>query len=304
MTGRPALARALAAVLACAAGAAQPADDEAAAAASAASAPSRPAVVEQPRAFGHAIGDVVSQRVLLAEDGRAFEPATLPGPARLGVWFERRGARVEQAADGRHWLVVDYQIVNAPPELATVRLPGWELPGAHDAPPLRVAPWSLTVAPLVARAATPADGLLLRPDHPPPAIDTGPLQRRLAATALALAACLLAWGSWLGWRAWRAASTQPFARAQRALRGLDDGSPAAWRALHDAFDCAAGEVARPATLARLFERAPHLAPQRPRIERFFAQSQARFFDAARPSDAESPADLCRVLRRLERGAER
>jgi mxaA protein len=302
----PALARALAAVLACAVVAAVAADDEAASAAAAASAPApaHPAVVEQPRAFGHAIGDVVSQRVLLAEDGHAFEPATLPGPARLGVWFERRGARVEEAADGRRWLVVDYQIVNAPPALATVRLPGWELPGAHDAPPLRVAPWSLTVAPLVARAATPADGLLLRPDHPPPAIDTGPLQRRLAATACALAACLLAWGAWLGWRTWRAASTQPFARALRELRGLDDGSPAAWRALHDAFDRTAGEVARPATLARLFDRAPHLAPQRARIERFFAQSQARFFDAARAPDAESPVDLCRVLRRLERGAER
>jgi mxaA protein len=269
----------------------------------AASAPPRPAVVEQPRPFGHAIGDVLSQRVLLVQGGRPFEPAVLPGPARLGVWFERRGARVEESADGRHWLVVDYQIVNAPPALATIRLPGWDLPGAHGAAPMRIPAWSITLAPLAARTATPADGLLLRPDHPPPVIDTGPLQRRLAASSFALGACLIAWGAWLSWRAWRASTSQPFARALRELRGLDDGSPAAWHALHTAFDRAGGEVARPATLGRLFERAPHLLPLRARIERFFAQSQARFFDAAPAADAESPLALCRALRRLERGAE-
>jgi mxaA protein len=269
-----------------------------------AAAPALPAVVEQPRAFGHVVGDVLAQRVLLSQGRRAFEPAALPGPARLGVWFERRGARVEEAPDGRRWLVVDYQVVNAPPALATVRLPGWDLPGVHGAPPLRVPPWDITVAPIAPRAATPADGLLLRPDHPPPVIDTGPLQRRLGATSFALVACLLAWAAWLGWRAWRASITQPFARALRELRGLDDAAPAAWQALHTAFDRAGGEVARPATLERLFKRAPHLAPLRARIERFFAQSQARFFDAAQPADAESPTALCRALRRLERGAER
>ena len=94
-----------------------------------------------------------------------------------------------------------------------------------------------------------------------------------------------------------------------ALRGQADDSPAAWRTLHEAFDRAAGEVARPATLARLFARAPHLRPLHGRIERFFAQSQARFFGEAPTSplaqaDAESPLALCRALRRLERGAER
>jgi len=165
-----------------------------------------------------------------------------------------------------------------------------------------------------AGAARPARGGIgcrahAAPRSPRPAIATAPLQRGLAAAALALGACLVAWLAWLAWRAWRATRTQPFARALHALRGQGDDTPAAWRTLHEAFDRAAGEVARPATLARLFERAPHLRPLHARIERFFAQSQARFFGEAPTSptawgDAESPLALCRALRRLERGAER
>jgi len=270
------------------------------------------AQVDQPRPFGHAIGDVLTQRVLLDDHGHPFEPAALPGPARLGVWFERRGARIEHGEDGRRWLAIDYQIVNAPQSVATIRLPAWELAGAGGAPPLHVPAWSLVLAPLAPpAAANPASGAepVLRPDRPAPSIATGPLQRRLAAAALALGACLLAWAAWLAWRAWSAARTQPFARALHALRGLPADTPAAWRTLHEAFDRAAGEVARPATLPRLFERAPHLRPLHARIEHFFAQSQARFFGEAPTSpsaagDTESPLALCRALRRLERGAER
>ena len=44
------------------------------------------ATVEQPaRSFGHVIGDVVTQRVLLQRDGRDFEPAALPGAGRIGA---------------------------------------------------------------------------------------------------------------------------------------------------------------------------------------------------------------------------
>jgi mxaA protein len=266
------------------------------------------AIVDQPRPFGHAIGDVLTQRVLLVDAGHGFEPAALPGPSRLGVWFERRNARIEQAADGRRWLLVEYQIVNAPRETATIRLPAWELEGAAGARALRVPAWNLVLAPLAPPA--PASGAEpdLRPDHPPPAIDAAAIRRRLAATGLALCAVLVAWAAWLGWRAWRAARSQPFARALLALRGQAADTPAAWRTLHEAFDRTAGEVARPATLARLFERAPHLQPLRARIEGFYARSQARFFGdvpaAGLPPDGESPLALCRALRRLERRAER
>src|SRR5262249_27685848 len=150
---------------------------------------------EQPRPFGYVVGDLLSQRVLLEADGHAFAPTTLPAPARLGAWFERRGARLERAADGREWLVVDYQVVNAPTAVTRVRLASWEVPGRAGA--LRVPAWDLTVAPLTVASSAPADGL--RPDRPAPLRDVAAQRRQLVGLAAGLVACLLAWFGWVAW---------------------------------------------------------------------------------------------------------
>src|SRR5690606_18252838 len=52
------------------------------------------ATVQQPRPFGYFIGDILTQRVLLEAAGRELEP-TLPRAERVGIWFERRPARIE-----------------------------------------------------------------------------------------------------------------------------------------------------------------------------------------------------------------
>jgi mxaA protein len=111
---------------------------------------------------------------------------------------------------------------------------------------------------------------------------------------------LACWLAWFGWRNWSARKEQPFARAWEELRALDERTPQAWQALHRAFDRTAGRVTQPATLATLFQRAPHLQAQRNRIERFFAQSSEFFFGSGLPNDALSVRELCRDLRRLER----
>jgi mxaA protein len=257
------------------------------------------AVVRQPRPFGYTVGDIAVQQVLLARDGGAFEPAALPGPARVSAWLERRTARVEAAADGARWLVVEYQVVNAPRSLATVPLPGWELPGRAGAAPLRVAPAALSIAPLTAPVRA-GEALPLRPDRPAPLVDTAAMQRALALWLAALATCLAGWIGYAGWSAWRARTTLPFACALRALRAQPPASPAAFLALHHAFDRTAGRVVHAATLDALFARAPHLQPLRPQVERFYAQSAALFFGAGLPPDAVSPQELCRALGRLER----
>ena len=95
------------------------------------------------------------------------------------------------------------------------------------------------------------------------------------------------------------ARTQPFAQAQRTLRGLKDDAPEAWQALHRAFDRTAGASLQPASLHRLFERAPHFAPLRADIERFYADSAARFFGDGGGA-ASSPRALVRTLARIER----
>ena len=273
--------------------------------AGAASAPAA-AVVEQPRPFGHVVGDVLTQRVLLAAD-RLPAPASLPGPQRLSAWIERRTTRVERAADGRRWLVVDYQLVNAPQSLATVRIPAWRLAGDAAQPALLVPAWPVGVSAITARATPGTSAWQLRPDRPASAIATGPLRLRLVLAAAALATWLAAWAGWLAWRHRHDAMTLPFAAASRALGRVDDGHPSAWRALHAAFDRSAGEVLRVSTLPRLFERRPQFEPLRDRIEGFYAQSATRFFgDAqARPSaDVASPMALCRDLRRIERRSAR
>ena len=72
-----------------------------------------------------------------------------------------------------------------------------------------------------------------------------------------------------------------------------------------AIDRTAGRVMQRTTLATLFERAPHLAPQREPIERFYAQSAARFFTGAPAADGDplSLRELCTELRRFEKRRE-
>lgn len=265
------------------------------------------ATVEQPRAFGHVVGDLLTQRVLLEQGGHGVDPQALPGVGRVGSWLERRAARIERDGAGRRWLLVEYQLVNAPQALATVRLPRWDLPLADGAGVLQVAEWPISVAPLTPRSAFSAGALTaLRPDLPPPRVDTRPVARRLALMGAALALVLSAWLAWWLWRNRSEAARLPFASARRELRawpGGDDAAAPAWQALHRAFDRTAGQVVQASTLPRLFERAPHLLPLRAPIEAFYAHSAARFFGgAAAPASVPAPSlpALCERLCRAER----
>jgi mxaA protein len=263
----------------------------------AAQAQQRDAVVQQPRPFGYTVGDILTQRVLLPD---GFALAALPEASRANAWLERGAGRFERGQDGRRWLAVDYQLVNAPQALVTVAVPAWELAGRAGTQALRIPAATISVAPLTAPPASPEQALPLRPDHPPPAIATGQMQRTLWWWLTALALTLATWLAFAGWHAWRASRTLPFARALRDLRAQELAPLGAHVALHQAFDRTAGHVVHAGTLAALFERAPHLQVLQPQIERFYAQSAALFFGSGLPHDAVEPQALCRRLRRLER----
>jgi mxaA protein len=290
------------------------------------------AVVDQPRLTGYFVGDLLTQRVLLERDGRTFTPVTPLAGGRVSTWFERRRATVAADAAFHRWLVVEYQILNAPPKLTDATLPAWQLAvtsGAGGSPvTLRIPSVSINIAPLSPPGSPEQVGMRdLRPDRLPPAIPTAPIRRAIALSSGALALILVAWVGWVVWRNRRAVATQPFARALREIRALDDQQPLAWQSLHRAFDRTAGRVIQSATLPALFEQAPELLPARARIEQFFAQSSLLFFGNGGPNGgplspyggpmpptggqpppkhagAFLPLALCIELRRIERRNER
>ena len=267
----------------------------------AAAEPPMAAQTVQPRAYGHVLGDVVTQRVRLQHAGRELEPAAVPPADRVGLWLERRPPRVERDAEGGRWLVIDYQLVNAPRAPASISLPPLTLATTAGVA-LAVPAWSLTVGPLVPADAS---GLpALQPDRPVALRPTAGLERQLRLALAPLGLVLVAWLAWWGWRQWREAKTLPFARACARLRRLDAGDPAAWLALHEAINQSAGRVVHTASLPRWFDDAPQWRPLRDELERFFAASNARFFgDAVVASDLPLRA-LGRALHAVEKRHER
>jgi mxaA protein len=225
----------------------------------------------------------------------------MPAAGPLGNWVERRAARIERDPQGRQWLAVDYQIMNSPQAIQLVTLPAWKLAMKNGETDLGVPEWQISVAALTPEQAFGRAGLgRLRPDREAPAIDLTPMRRWMTLWISGALALILLWAGWWAWRNWQAASRQPFAKALREMRDVDEQSPQAWVALHRAFDATAGRVVQPETLPSMFERAPRFEPQRSAIEAFFAQSSARFFETGPRASSISVRALCAELRRIEK----
>jgi mxaA protein len=230
------------------------------------------------------LGDTLTQRILLRSAGQEVEPVAYPPTERAGLWFARRSSKIERGEDGRRWLAIDYQLVNAPQTLMTVNLPAITLKSKAGSV-LAVPEWPISVAPLTPRAAFAKGGLQeLRPDHAAPMMPTLKLQRQLEIWLSAFALTVVLWFGWWLVRALRAAANQPFASALREIRQTDNNNAAAWLALHRAFDRTAGRALQTTTLQVLFKRAPHFESQRPAIEEFYAESNVRFFGVAPACD--------------------
>jgi mxaA protein len=268
--------------------------------------PTAVATIEQPRPFGHFLGDHLQQRVLLEHEGDALVPGALPQPERQGVWIERLSSGIETDPAGRAWLAVDYLIINAAPSLTTLRIPGWELKGVlrktGAAVVQTVPPWSVEVAALTSIDAPGAEAL--RPDRPALPIAAEPIVRRLRLSLAALGVTLLSWLGWMLWRNWRAAARLPFAMASRQLRGLSDADAAAWHILHRAFERSAGRAVQASSLDKFYQAAPHFNVLRPEIEDFFARSDAFFFATGKTVEPMDLHGFCKALRRLEKRHER
>ncbi|CAN7405799.1 calcium incorporation protein MxaA [Trinickia sp. LjRoot230] len=250
------------------------------------------ATVTQPRAFGHTIGDVLTQRVLLGASGHDALDAPMPSSGGIGIWFERRAPRVEPDDQGRRWLVLDYQLTNAPRTLTQTVLPSLALhTRAGDV--LQVREWPISIGPLAPDMALGTGGLsALQPDRAAPNADYAAIKRRLSFSVGCLAATLAVWFGWWFWRNRREAARLPFASAWQQMRRLaaendsaGDGA-ALWRIVHRALNETAGHVVHSHTLPRLFSHAPWLQPLRPQLEQFYQLSESRFFACVSESQAQ------------------
>lgn len=262
--------------------------------------------VDEPRAFGHSVGDVVQRVVhLQLPDGYTLDATSLPVTGRRGQPLELRSV----TASARSWrgeqtLWLDYQVFLAPTELRMLEMPPVPLRfkgprGAEER--VRVDAWPVTVAPLTPTDAWSRTGLgEVRPDVPPPLIDTAPLRWRLALYAglLALAAVYLL-GVYVG-LPWRRRQRRPFGLAWRQLRRLrarpsPERRREAFTLLHAAINQSAGEAVFENSLARFLGAHPRFAPLREELVLFFRRSHDEFF-AGRSDDD----DDLRWLRRLAR----
>src|SRR4029077_7739232 len=90
-------------------------------------APPQASVVIQPRPTGYFVGDLFTQRILLEGRGQPYTPDSLPPPGRVNSWFERRRDTILTDDASHHWLVVEYQFLNAPKAVTAATLPAWQL---------------------------------------------------------------------------------------------------------------------------------------------------------------------------------
>ncbi|WOD15360.1 calcium incorporation protein MxaA [Paraburkholderia kirstenboschensis] len=270
--------------------------------------------VQEPRAFGYLLGDVLTQRILVKDGGYDIGTVTPPSLGRTDAWLERRRVRSETDADGRRWMAIDYQVVNVPTTLMQIALPALSLTSSSGAT-LQVGEWPLSIGP-----ATPAnpfnagDLQAVRPDRQAPAVPTAPLRRQAGFALGLLMLSLLSWAGWWLWRNARESARLPFARAWRELRRMQpkprasepsaDASAQAWLCLHRALNETAGHVVHAGALSGLFVRAPYLLPLRAQLEQFYRQSAERFFTPASSGDAYPVRTLCEALYRAEQRHQR
>jgi len=280
-----------------------------------------PVRTEEPRAYGHVVGDLIERRVHLAlPAGQEIVPDSLPHRGRVDAWLELRDITLESHGD-QATLQATYQLVNAPQKVTTIALPAFSLALRERARPeaatgaLAVGDWPVTVAPLtpefvLARAGLPD----LQPDIEPEPAAATTLVARLALWGALLVVTLGAWAvqrhpQLAFWR-----RRAPFRQAWQDLRRLARRGPAtaelqrqALARLHRAFEATAGCALFAEKLDPLYAARPGLRVVAPDIDAFFAASRRSFFaEAGAGPPAAGSLEACLALSRrlaqLEAGA--
>lgn len=263
--------------------------------------------IEEPRAYGHVIGDMLTRVVRVdLPAGRRLDADGLPRPGRVDAWLELRSIDQAAAAGGAVTLRLNYQVVNIGADVVTTVLPALKLPlaGGAAGEALELPDWPVHLSPLTAPFAV-ARGALdeMQPDIVPVREPLAPLLQRLALYAAllglaALPALLRRFPQLAFWR-----RHAPFLSAWRDLERArrQAATPEATRhalsRLHAAFDAAAGGAVFAQRLDALYAARPALRAASDEIEAFFAASREVFF-AQGGQGAWTPERVRALARRL------
>jgi mxaA protein len=256
--------------------------------------------VDEPRAFGHFIGDLLTRHLdVTIPQPYALTADRLPKIARVSTWMELDAVTVRAVPSAhatRYLIDLEYQIVDSPTQLEVAALPavGLRFAGGGRSFERDIGTWPIVIAPLAPGALR--TGLeTLRPARVPSLIDATASKVRLllfgAGSAVLfayLALVRLALPRLEGRRG-------PFATAHRTVRMLA-ASPAsvarqqaALRAVHRAFDATAGFRVFGERLEEFLAAHPEFRGLRAPASNFFAVSRAAFF-ATGGVDASAPLD--------------
>ena len=203
-------------------------------------------MLDEPRAYGHVIGDLIEREAQLdLPAGQTLAPDALPRPGRVDAWLELHTVSLA-ARSGGHRLRLTYQVVNVGPEVVTTALPALRLALRGGAPgaSVNLPDWPVHLSPLTPSFAVARAGLdAIQPDIAPVREPLAPMLGRLAGgatLALLLASPMLA-ARWPGLVFWRRHA--PFQSAWRDLRAL--------RRAGEAGKLGAGDATRRRAIARL-----------------------------------------------------
>ena len=266
----------------------------------------------EPRAFGVRTGDVLERQVIVDIPSRlTLVEDSLPIVGPQGPVLELRSiGRTQQSTPTgtRLSLRLKYQVFAAPVAVRSYELPKLLLrfDGVPRGDELRIEPWPVVVSALATEEASPREGLgELRPDIAPPlrstALEFGVLGACAAAAAL-LGAYLALVYLGLPWWGRRRPFTQAF-KAVKAHAAADERE--ACRALHAAFNQAAGRTLFAEGIDAFVAQAPRFAALKGDILTFFQRSQATFFGEPAAPSAMQPEWLlafARACRDAERGS--
>jgi mxaA protein len=280
--------------------------------------------VDEPRAYGHVLGDLITRQVHIAlPAGRTLAPNALPRPGRVDAWLDLHSVTLmpRDAAPGAPvTLLLNYQVVNVGPKVTTTVLPPLHLAlaGGAAAESVEIDDWPVHLGPMTAESVVARAGLqALQPDIVPRREPIAPIVWRLAACAalgLLVAAPLLLrrFPQLAFWRrhaplraAWRdVGALRSQARRERDAAQRDALLRRAVARQHAAFDAAAGRAVFAQQLEPLYRAQPGLRAAAADIEAFFKASRQIFFagtDAAASLTFDDVQALSLRCARLESG---